>query len=200
MKSIVTTLNHLINTANTLGNQTKDKKYFDKQAQLVSLLKNLQALEAQISNQTEDSLKALFKAAKQQIKAALAPLSGLSYPHEDFKEALDSAEFAHVSMANRVILGLKRNLELRNLAAKALQEKADAQKMQEYQDLCAKDAALLQAFQNNHALAMHEIQLANQRWAAYLQAAHDLKDLPENHVPKQTAKPSPVTDFFAPLL
>lgn len=209
MKTIVTALSHLISTANTLGNTTKDKKaaqaFFDKQHKLATTLNLIRSLEKDVNNHVEigsHSLNPLWNEAKNQIKLALNDLKDITYPNKKFEDALNKGIAQQIDMAHLQLKGLKRNLELRQIAAKAMEDaKAVNEQIQAYNQLCEQDATLLNAMRNNAILASHEIDLANKRWAEFLKQKHNVEDLPELKEPKKHEPvKNPITNFFAPLL
>ncbi len=212
MKTIVTTLRHLMNAANTLGNTQakKDKKagqaFFDKQAKLVTILNLIQSLEKDLTDHAEigsHSLNTLFNEAKNQIKLALNDLKDVTYPNKKFEEALNTGITQKIDMAHLPLKNLKRNLELRKIAAKAIQDKAldTAEQMQAYNKLCEQDAAILDIMRKSAVHANHELDLANKRWANFLKQEHNVEDLPELKEPKKhEPRKNPMTTFFTPLL
>ncbi len=231
--TIATTLMNLMNTANHLGNtlrQEEDKApaakvvtkkgakpapktptkpsqaYFDKQAKLAVFSSNLLALEQELTDFPEigtHDLNPHFIEVKKQITAGLAPLAGLTYPDKKFEQALNSAEFHYVNTADAVIKNLRRNLELRRMAALAMRDKTDADAkdaMEAYNKLCAQDAAIVEALRKDAAIGAHELDVANQRWAQYLAQKHKVAGLPENNIPKQGPIQNSGKQFFGNLL
>ncbi|MBS0288545.1 MAG: hypothetical protein JSS07_00740 [Proteobacteria bacterium] len=205
MKDVVNTLNLLANVANSeatvaskkkdAANQARAKALYAKQAQLASLVSQLQKTEAalkEFEDIGEPSLHQLFESITKEAQNELAPLAKLRHPNPKLVQALDDAQFSrNVAGLDQALQGVKRNLELRKTAVKYFleteetNEKVLEEKMAAYAKRAKEDAALGKELHSPHFVA--KLNNANQEWAKVLEKDFNVKNLAEN------SKPAPVS-------